>query len=60
MLSRPVNLRLSSWETGPCLSMLDSLAAVGFFYAQALLLLLVCPGLPWAIQAGRSIARFWL
>lgn len=29
MLSRPVNRRLSSRETGSCLSMLDALAAVG-------------------------------
>lgn len=56
MLSRPVNLRLSSWETGPCLSMLGSLAPVGSS-GHRLLCSFLFPGLPGAILAGGSLAR---
>lgn len=34
MLSHPLNVRLSSWETGPCLSMLGFLGTSWVFWAQ--------------------------
>lgn len=59
MLSHPLNVRLSSWETGPCLSMLGFLGTSWVFWAQGSSAPSPLSWSPMTIQASVSLARLW-